>query len=898
MLYAALSGNERGDEKLAYAMTCQPLRAVLQQLSRDHHINFIYNDALIDNIIVAYKPENESPCAALKKILKPYPFAYEFLSTNTVLIRPSHQGIKSFRLIRGCVKDAETGEPLVDANAYIPGNHIGSATDARGQFALAVPDSTTRLAVSYIGYETKIQKISSISNVLDIQLNPGVFQFNSIRIMAPSFSEEIEQISRTQLNEENFIGVIASTPTTMTYASFMSYNDNSFYSSSSGDQTYYYIKITGNRLQPMLGSDRNNRLSFHQNQVQINGMNLQMPFHTTIIPAMNPGIVDYDLIQQSRYQTTVFDVAYGDAYESVMDVRYRKGNATKIGGKVKVDLTNSSFFLEGSLAKKASWLVHGKKSHMNNILSTMHRSKWMGLDYKDLQAQLDFQPAEQHAIRVTAIHSEDQIAFDPEINYIRERLLSSSSTYSSTGTIQAEESVHEMNYDDNKFLLNTLSIDGQSQLGENWKSELMVTYGDQRYRNTYFWSAEHTIRFPPERSDSTYNYLWSEGTQGHFKVRSWQEKFVLSHTASSAYSMKAGFHFEQARYAMTKANSLLVRIQESVSQPASYNRTRDNTQIINKYAWFYQEDRRLSARLHVQAGLRYDRFSLQSKGRFNPRAIVRYAFPWQMTTQLALGTFSRLSDFGEMRQHLLKRLESTYKAGDSEIEFQTVRKIQIGVEKTFSSLFSLDGDYFYEEMDNLIPIQRLSDGSLFYTVEERAQAFRRGFDMHARLNSPVISLTGHYKFTDSHEQTPEAGEFPYLMDQRHALSLSIHAALPKDWSIGLQTIYGSGYAYTSCILPEYDWDLGYDRDSTPIWEFDTDHPNSSWYPAYHRLDISFKKGFYLPFGKMSLAVNFINVLNTRHTFTYIYTYDQNGEPIRQSESLVPFFPQVELAYEF
>jgi outer membrane receptor protein involved in Fe transport len=484
------------------------------------------------------------------------------------------------------------------------------------------------------------------------------------------------------------------------------------------------------------------------------------------------------------------------------------------------------------------------------------------------------------------------------MNYIRERMMSGvSNTQQSSGATLAEEHIQEINFDDNRFNLNAILASGMSQISDHCKSELSVSYAEQSYGNRSSWSVEHNMRIP-EITDSTYHYLWKEGKDGHFNVQSWDGKFIVHYGASPAYSMKAGVHFEQFQYNTIMKNNLLVQIDDFISVPPHYNRAFNDTMIIDKYSWFYQEERRLFPNLKIQAGIRYDHFSLKPKGYLNPRIVIHYDLPKEIKTQLAFGTFSRLPGFDEMRQHMLERFKPGYKPGDSVIKIQTITKYMAGIQKTFAAYALVDINYFYKEMKNLIPIQRLSDGSLLYNVKNRARVLSRGVEINTTLSYHILSLRCRYKYTDSFENTSDRQNYPYHPDQRHSLSLSLNTKLSGDWHVGLQAIYGSGYAYTPCVLPEYDWDLGYDLDSTPIWEFQTDHPNSAWYPEYSRLDVAFRKGFILPFGMMTLSVNLINVLNTHHTFTYIYTYDQNGEPIRQSESLIPFFPQVGLAYEF
>jgi hypothetical protein len=890
-----LTGSEPEKHQISFHFNNEPLTTVLRQLSDKHNFNFVFDDALIDDIVVACDVVRESPNTALKKLLRPYQLSHEFLNQNTIIIRRIREQVKPCRLLNGQVSDAETGLPLVFANAYIQGKNIGSATDINGHFTFEIPDSTFQLVVSYIGYDTKISQITPESNKVDIRLHPRPLEFNSIIITASRTPKEVEQISRTQLNEEYFIGVIPNMSSEMTYASFMHYNDDVVYLNSNKDD--FYVKITGNRLHPMIGTDRNNRLALKQHQVRLNGFRLQMPFHTTIVPAMNPAIVNYDLIQKSNYHTSVFDVEYADAYESVMDLHYRKGNPNRISGKAMIDLLNLSFMIEGPLTRKASWIIDGKKSYTRDLLDLIQKSKWMSYDYYDFQAQLDFQPVDQQNIRINYIYSTDQTSFNPQINYNRERMMFNSSSSLPSLKILTEEDIQEMNLNNNRFNLNGISANDIYQISNQWKSEFTVSYTEQRYHNKWAWSVEHNILLP-EITDISYNYLWSEGKKSYFWTKSWEEKFILHYLSSPAYSMKAGIHFEQLQYNARMENNLLVRIDKNVSEPPNYNRAFNNTKKINKYSCFYQEERCLFDKLKIQTGVRYDHFDLQQKDRLNPRIVISYDLPNEIKTRAAFGTFSRLPEFGEIQQHMLERFKPGYKPGNSKIEFQYINKYMVGIEKTFVPYVFLEFNCVYKNMKNLIPIQRLSDGSLFYDVKNRASASSRGFDINARLNFHRLSLMSRYKYTDSFEQIPYKRNYTFYADQRHSLFLSLSVTLPHDWYIGLQANYGSGYAYTPCVLPEFDWELGYDLDSTPMWEYQTDSPNSARYPGYGRLDIIFRKGFTMPVGKITMSVNLLNLLNTRHTFSYIYTYNQNGQPIQQSESLMPFFPQVGLAYEF
>ncbi len=56
--------------------------------------------------------------------------------------------------VRGVVKDAETGEPLIGVNILVEGTQAGTVTGLDGDFSIAVSQNAT-IRISYVGYKTK-----------------------------------------------------------------------------------------------------------------------------------------------------------------------------------------------------------------------------------------------------------------------------------------------------------------------------------------------------------------------------------------------------------------------------------------------------------------------------------------------------------------------------------------------------------------------------------------------------------------------------------------------------------------------------------------------------------------------------------------------------------------------
>lgn len=63
-------------------------------------------------------------------------------------------GAQQARLV-GHVYDAETGEPLVQANVVLPGANVGTATDYEGRYTLALDPGTYEVEVRFLGYVTQ-----------------------------------------------------------------------------------------------------------------------------------------------------------------------------------------------------------------------------------------------------------------------------------------------------------------------------------------------------------------------------------------------------------------------------------------------------------------------------------------------------------------------------------------------------------------------------------------------------------------------------------------------------------------------------------------------------------------------------------------------------------------------
>lgn len=75
------------------------------------------------------------------------------------------------RTVSGTVLDAENDDPIIGASVTAAGSNVGVATDYDGNFTIVVPAATSKLTVSYVGYET--QTVNITGNKLVIKLRQG-----------------------------------------------------------------------------------------------------------------------------------------------------------------------------------------------------------------------------------------------------------------------------------------------------------------------------------------------------------------------------------------------------------------------------------------------------------------------------------------------------------------------------------------------------------------------------------------------------------------------------------------------------------------------------------------------------------------------------------------------------
>jgi TonB-linked SusC/RagA family outer membrane protein len=102
-------------------------------------------------------------------------------------------------IVRGTVKDANTGEALIGVTVVVKGTTTGQLTDINGKFSIEIPARTSTLAFSSIGYTAQEMPVTAGSD-LNISLEVEVTQISEVII-----------VGYGQQKKESVVGAISQT---------------------------------------------------------------------------------------------------------------------------------------------------------------------------------------------------------------------------------------------------------------------------------------------------------------------------------------------------------------------------------------------------------------------------------------------------------------------------------------------------------------------------------------------------------------------------------------------------------------------------------------------------------------------------------------------------------------
>jgi len=213
----------------------------------------------------------------------------------------SHAAVVQEGEIRGTVRDAETGEPLIGANVIVEGTPLGAAVDVDGGFRIVrVPPGVYSVSASMIGYErvTMTDVRVSIDRVteLNFELRVETIEGGEVMIVAERQAVNVEVTSSAKLitsEEIERIPAITNVQDLMRLQTGVVASDEN-------------IHIRGGRGDEVL--------------YLIDGVPANNP-----VTGVNAFQVDLNQIEEVEIITGGFDAEYGNAQSGIINIITKRG---------------------------------------------------------------------------------------------------------------------------------------------------------------------------------------------------------------------------------------------------------------------------------------------------------------------------------------------------------------------------------------------------------------------------------------------------------------------------------------------------------------------------------------------------------------------------------------------
>lgn len=776
-------------------------------------------------------------------------------------------GKEAHYTIKGRVIDASTEEGLGFANIVVENTNLHANTNEKGEFTFVLPMGEYRLLVSYVGYKTEAVKVVEDNSPLVVKLTPSNYLMHEVSVTGTqSTDNEMHSIQLGSAQIKDFAGVMRDPMRSLQLLPGVSTND----------EASAKVNVRGG--------------TWDENMVLVNGAEIYRPYHLNEISMASVGVFNFDMVKSIDFSAGGFGAKYGNALSSITSVDYKEGNRDNFAGQVDLGVMDLSASFEGPINQNSSFILAARGSYLGYLLQKTKVSPDIYAGYYDVQGNINYELSKLNKLRVTFIYSEDNAIQSPS---------NMPSMYSYYGNINGNNTLISrysnllLSYGGN-YSSSLLSIGFDNVLSDQLISRTLVYYSGE---TEHQWPLSiTTVNFKYQGSPD----LWSNQSinvnmSDDLAITTLSFDQELELKATSFLDLDAGvgvkridYNYAPNMYGAVTYETNTAKFPDTTVAVSPYNMGSFDTTAIKTPTYalegYLQQTLQMSDNLKLNFGARFDYFDMDKQGECSPRASLSYLMPLGIDLNAAWGIYYQLPNYDQLR---------TAEASKENTRFQKATHYVLGLEKEFFSSGRLSIDFYQKYYSDLIPVIRRAYGGLDYGTEQNdAVGFAKGVDLQWSMSFKIIDFSLSYSYLVAKEKTigVDADYYPRATDQRHTASMVVALNLGDEWVVNMKGFYGSGYAYTPCVT-KYNSTI-----MTDLWV--QGNKNSSYYPAYERVDLRIIKTFFLSHNPLQVYLDVTNILNRRNVWSYNYTYDAQGNPKIDPMLLYGTVPTIGISYPF
>ncbi|HKL88591.1 MAG TPA: carboxypeptidase-like regulatory domain-containing protein, partial [Salinibacter sp.] len=320
------------------------------------------------------------------------------------LLFPSPTVAQETASLRGYVRDASTGETLLQANVLVQGAGQGTATNNEGYYALrGLEPGTYVVLFSYVGFQAQREEITLSAGEerrLDVELTPAELQADEVVVTGEGDDEEIErQIGTDRLST----AAITQLPSVLQPDVFRSLSLLPGVTTASDYSSNLYIRGGGP----------------DQTLVLLDGTTVYNPTHFFgFFSTFNP-----DAIKDVQLYKGAYPAKYGGRLGSVVSIYNKDGNRRETTGGLSVGLLASPAYVEGPYGGSdddpaGSYMVAVRRSTLEPVLAALRRADTDGIpdsfSFYDVNAKINYDAGPNDKLSLSFYGGQDFLVIEPQ----------------------------------------------------------------------------------------------------------------------------------------------------------------------------------------------------------------------------------------------------------------------------------------------------------------------------------------------------------------------------------------------------------------------------------------------------------------------------------------------------
>ena len=825
-------------------------------------------------------------------------------------------------VVRGYVRDSDSGEPLAGAGVFIVGGNMGQSTDQSGFFEMRLPAGRpVEIRFSYVGYATAERRVIPGDGVtLEVALERSNRLFDvQVTAARRDFGVDDSQMSASVLTAAK----IKSIPSLMGEHDVMKALQRlpGVQSGSEGSSGVY---VRGG--------------NFDQNLVTLDGVTLYNTDHLKgFVSAINA-----DMVDRVTFYKGAFPARFGSRLSSVVDVGLKEGDYLRYHASLTAGLLSSRIQAEGPIWKgRTSFNVAARASYFDAIVQPvlekisddpMTMRPYAHMNYYDVTAKLAHRFSDNDRLTGMFYWSRDEHNTAPSENLIKGEknefyvynTYRQSSTRNDWGNILG--GLQWTHLSDNRFESN-LSLN-YSHYQSNQKMAIDETEMWFRKEDLPSLIQNFNLVKVSEMNDNSYTFY-------HSKIDDVSLVADFRKGIGTVHDIRWGINVGLKRHTPTVD---IFRHYLDEARPDGridfYSELGKRCDLVS-FSLYGEDDWTIAPWLKANLGLRYALVATGGKTRHSvePRVSARFLLAESLSLK---ASYSRMSqDVHQLVSGNLVMPSELWVPVTEHLPLMRSDQVAAGLayEPWKGWSFTLEG--YYKWQHNVIDYR---DGVSYMTTtgdweEMVTVGDGRSYGVEAMAQKRLGATTGwlSYTWSKAFRQYDRLGaelnggrEFYALNDRRHNVSVVLSHRFNKHWEVSAMWTYQSGRrgnltttAVLTGKLDEYDalqdivggsldvvvsdgvstgmLDAAHLREYLRMYTYY--ERNGYRLPASHRLDIGVT--YSLRHRRCASAFNLTlhNVYN-RQNISNAYLGMQQGKVVVKGVCLFPFMPSLSYTISF